>query len=83
MGSVEARRRLEREASERPTITLKELQGLVAKTGVKVHQSTVSRVLHTSGLYGRVARKKPLLKKTHIKAHLELARKHQTDPDKT
>ncbi|MGH0149042.1 UNVERIFIED_CONTAM: hypothetical protein FKN15_017443 [Acipenser sinensis] len=45
-----------------------------------VHQSTISRALHNTGLYGRVARKKPLLKKYHLKARLEFARKHESDP---
>ena len=60
--SIRARRGLVREATERPTITLKELQSSVAETGVKVHQS---RALHTSDLCRKVARKKPLLKKPH------------------
>ncbi|MBN3276205.1 TCB1 transposase, partial [Polyodon spathula] len=72
--------RLVREATERPTITLKELQSSVAGSGVMVHQSTISRALHNTGLYGRVARKKPLLKKYHLKARLEFARKHESDP---
>ncbi|MBN3286977.1 TCB1 transposase, partial [Polyodon spathula] len=78
--SAQTRRRLVREATERPTITLKELQSSVAGSGVMVHQSTISRALHKTGLYGRVARKKQLLKKYHLKAHLELARKHESDP---
>ncbi|MGH0185707.1 UNVERIFIED_CONTAM: hypothetical protein FKN15_018690 [Acipenser sinensis] len=45
-----------------------------------VHQSTISRALHNTGLYGRVAKKKPLLKKYHLKARLEFARKHESDP---
>ena len=47
--------------------------------GVSVHQSTISRYLHTVGLYGRVARKKPLLKKSHPKASMEFAEKHLND----
>ena len=80
--SAQTRRRLVREATERPTITLKELQSSVAGSGVMVHQSTISRALHNTGLYGRVARKKPLLKKYHLKARLEFARKHESDCDK-
>ncbi|MGH0123931.1 UNVERIFIED_CONTAM: hypothetical protein FKN15_015457 [Acipenser sinensis] len=45
-----------------------------------VHQSTISRALHNTGLYGRVARKKPLLKKYLLKARLEFVRKHESDP---
>ncbi|MBN3279937.1 TCB1 transposase, partial [Polyodon spathula] len=78
--SAQTRRRHVREATERPTITLKELQSSVPGSGVMVHQSTISRALHNTGLYGRVARNKPLLKKYHVKARLEFARKHESDP---
>lgn len=61
--SIRARSGFTTEAIERPTISLKEL---VAETGVKVHQSTISKALYTTGLYGRVSRKKA-----------EFARKHQ------
>ncbi|MGH0167546.1 UNVERIFIED_CONTAM: hypothetical protein FKN15_053097 [Acipenser sinensis] len=47
--------------------------------GVSVHTSTISRSLYKAGLYGRVARKKQLLKKPHLKAHMELAKKHVDD----
>ncbi|MBN3277122.1 TCB1 transposase, partial [Polyodon spathula] len=77
--STQTRRRLVR-ATERPTITLKELQSSMAGRGVMVHQSTISRALHNTGLYGRVARKKPLLKKYHLKARLQFVRKHESYP---
>ena len=47
--------------------------------GVSVHQSTRSRSLHKAGLYGQVARKKPILKNTHLKALIEFAKKHLND----
>lgn len=57
--SIVVRSGLQKEAREKPTITLKELQSRVAKTGVKVHRSTISRALHTSILYGSLAIRKP------------------------
>ena len=57
------------------TITMKDLQSSMSEIGVSVHQSTISRSLHKAGLDGQVARKKPLLKKTH----LELTNKHLND----
>ncbi|MBN3279959.1 TCB1 transposase, partial [Polyodon spathula] len=80
--SAQTRRRPVREATERPTITLKEQQSSMAGSGVMVHQSTISRALHNTGLYGRVARKyssTQVLKKYHLKARLEFARKHESD----
>ncbi|KAM9797552.1 uncharacterized protein LOC133166875 isoform X1 [Syngnathus typhle] len=50
------RRELVREAVKRPTATLKELQQFLASTGCSVHVTTISRLLHMSGLWGRVAR---------------------------
>ncbi|XP_077439484.1 uncharacterized protein LOC144062224 [Vanacampus margaritifer] len=50
------RRELVREAVKRPTATLKELQEFLASTGCSVHVTTISRLLHMSGLWGRVSR---------------------------
>uniref|UniRef100_A0AAY5KP94 Transposase Tc1-like domain-containing protein n=1 Tax=Esox lucius TaxID=8010 RepID=A0AAY5KP94_ESOLU len=61
-----ARRRLVREATKRPTATLKQLQEFMTKSGHCVHVTTISQILHKCDLYGRVARKKPLLKKDHM-----------------
>ena len=49
-------------STKRPKITLKELQSSTAEIGVSVHRTTLSRTLHRAGLYGRVGRKKLLLK---------------------
>ncbi|CAB1454246.1 unnamed protein product [Pleuronectes platessa] len=54
------RRKLIREATRRPMVTLEELQRSTAEVGESVHRTTISRLLHKSGLYGRVARRKPL-----------------------
>ena len=51
----QARRALIREAAKRPMVTLEELQRSTAQVGESVHRTTISRALHKSGLYGRVA----------------------------
>ncbi|MGH0117532.1 UNVERIFIED_CONTAM: hypothetical protein FKN15_038052 [Acipenser sinensis] len=79
--SIRARRALVREATKRPRATLKELQSSTAELGDTVHAATIARVLHQTGLYGRVAKRKPLLKKTHIKSRLEFARRHVGDSE--
>ncbi|XP_073450403.1 uncharacterized protein [Aquarana catesbeiana] len=48
--SEQTRRRLVREATERPSVTLKELQKTVIESGVKVHKTTISRALNKTGL---------------------------------
>ena len=73
------RSKLVREAKANPSVTLTELKQSAAEVGVEVSQSTVSRVLHSGGLFGRVARKKPLLKQNHKKARLQFARAHIND----
>uniref|UniRef100_A0AAY5KKQ0 Transposase Tc1-like domain-containing protein n=1 Tax=Esox lucius TaxID=8010 RepID=A0AAY5KKQ0_ESOLU len=60
--SAHTSRRLIRDAAKRPMITLDELQRSTAEVGDSVHRTTISRILHKSGLYGRVARRKPFLK---------------------
>ncbi|MGH0191136.1 UNVERIFIED_CONTAM: hypothetical protein FKN15_057523 [Acipenser sinensis] len=61
------------------TLTLRDLQSSVSDMGVSVHTSTVSQSLHKAGLYRRVARKKPLLKKPHLKSHIDFVKKHVDD----
>ncbi|KAF4082430.1 hypothetical protein AMELA_G00151690, partial [Ameiurus melas] len=66
--SAQTWRRLIRDAAKRPMITLDELQRTTAEVGESVHRTTISRTLHKSGLYGRVARRKPFLKDIHKKS---------------
>ena len=43
--------------------------------------TTISAALHKSRLYGKVARQKPLLRKRHMTAHLEFAKRHVKDSE--
>ncbi len=47
--------------------------------GESCRKSTITAALHQSGLYGRVARRKPLLSARHMKARMEFAKKHLKD----
>lgn len=77
--SVREKRRLVSEATKNPSVTLS-LQSPLTETGVKGHGSTILRVLHKTGLLGRVTRGQPLLKKVHIKACTAFATEHEKDP---
>ncbi|CDQ98425.1 unnamed protein product, partial [Oncorhynchus mykiss] len=77
--SAHTRRRLIRDAAKRPMITLDELQRSTAEVGDSVHRTTIIRILHKSGLYGRVARRKPFLKDIHKKCCLKFATSHLGD----
>ncbi len=75
-----AQRRLIQEVTKDPTTTSKDLQASLASVKVSVHDSTIRKRLGKNGLHGRVPRRKPLLSKKNIKAHLSFARKHLDDP---
>uniref|UniRef100_A0A803KFC9 Transposase Tc1-like domain-containing protein n=1 Tax=Xenopus tropicalis TaxID=8364 RepID=A0A803KFC9_XENTR len=75
----QTRRALIRNAAKRPMVTLDELQRSTAQVGESVHWTTISRALHKVGLYGRVARRKPLLTENHKKSGLQFATSHVGD----
>jgi hypothetical protein len=60
-------------------ITLTELKSSSLEMGEPSRRTNISAALHQSGLYGRVARRKPLLRKRHMTAHLEFAKRHLKD----
>uniref|UniRef100_A0A3Q4I3F8 Tc1-like transposase DDE domain-containing protein n=1 Tax=Neolamprologus brichardi TaxID=32507 RepID=A0A3Q4I3F8_NEOBR len=59
--------------------TLDELKRSTAQVGESVHRTTISRALHKVGLYGRVARRKPLVTENHKKSSLQFATSHVGD----
>ncbi len=48
-----------------------ELQRCIREMGESCRKSTIIAALHQSGLYGRVARRKPLLSARYMKKHLK------------
>uniref|UniRef100_A0A8C4T2K1 Transposase Tc1-like domain-containing protein n=1 Tax=Erpetoichthys calabaricus TaxID=27687 RepID=A0A8C4T2K1_ERPCA len=77
--SDRGRRALVREVTKKPMVTLSELQRSSVERGKPSRRTTISAAIHQSGLYGRVARRKPLLSKRHMAAHLEFAKRHLKD----
>ncbi len=73
--SYRGRRALVREVKKNPKITVAELQRCIREMGESCRKSTITAALHQSGLYGRVARRKPLLSARHMKACMEFAKK--------
>jgi hypothetical protein len=57
-------------------VTLTELQSSSVEMGETSRRTTISAVLHQSGLYGRMARRKPLLSKRHMTDCLEFSKRH-------
>ncbi len=76
--SYRGRRALVREVKKNPKITVAELHD-IREMGESCRKSTITAALHQSGLYGRVARRKPLLSARHMKARMEFAKKHLKD----
>ncbi|KAG2463651.1 TCB1 transposase, partial [Polypterus senegalus] len=77
--SDQGRRALVREVTKNPMVTLSELQRSSVERGEPSRRTTIFAAIHQSGLYGRVARWKPLLSKRHMAAHLEFAKRHLKD----
>ncbi|KAL0173820.1 hypothetical protein M9458_029788 [Cirrhinus mrigala] len=77
--SYQGRRALVREVKKNPKITVAELQRCSREMGKSCRKSTITAAFHQSGLYGRVARRKPLLSARHMKARMEFAKKHLKD----
>ncbi|KAL0176414.1 hypothetical protein M9458_028744 [Cirrhinus mrigala] len=69
--SYRGRRALVREVKKNPKITVAELQRCSREMGESCRKSTITAALHQSGLYGRVARRKPLLSARHMKARMD------------
>ena len=68
-----------REVTKNQMVTLTVLQRCSVERGEPSRRTTISAALHQSGLYGRVARRKPLLSKRHMTACLEFAKRHLKD----
>jgi transposase len=77
--SNRGRRALVSEVTKNPIVTLTELQSSSVEMGYLSRRTTISAALHQSGLYGRVARRKPLLSKRHMTAQLEFVKRHLKD----
>ncbi|KAG2455796.1 TCB1 transposase, partial [Polypterus senegalus] len=75
----QGRRALVREVTKNPMVTLSDLQRSSVERGEPSRRTTTSAAIHQSGLYGRVARRKPLLSKSHMVARLEFAKRHLKD----
>ena len=72
-----------KEVTKNPMTILTELQSSLAEMGKLAGRTTLSAALHKSRLYGRVYRQNPLLRKRHMTACLEFAKRHTRDSKST
>jgi hypothetical protein len=77
--SNQGRRAMVREVTKNSMLTLTELQSSSAEMEEPSRRTTISAALHQSGHYFKVARRKPLLSKRHMTAHLEFAKRYLKD----
>uniref|UniRef100_A0AAZ3QV85 Transposase Tc1-like domain-containing protein n=2 Tax=Oncorhynchus tshawytscha TaxID=74940 RepID=A0AAZ3QV85_ONCTS len=77
--SNRGRMALVREVTKNLMVSLTELQSSSVEMGEPSRRTTISAALHQSGIYGRVARRKPLLSKRNVTARLELAKRNLND----
>ena len=63
--------------------TLTELESALAEMEEPARRTIVSTTLHQSGLYGIVARQKPLQRKRHMTERLEFSQRHVKDSEST
>jgi hypothetical protein len=68
------RRALVREVTKNPMVTLTELESSSVEMGEPSRRTTISEALHQSGLYGRLAKRKPQLSKRHMTAAWSLTK---------
>ena len=74
--SNRGRRALVGEVTKNLMVTLTELRSSSVEMEESSRRTTISAALYQSGLYGRVARRKPLLSKRFMAARLEFAKRH-------
>ena len=65
------------EVKKNPRVSAKDLQKSLEHANISVDESTICKTIDKNGLLdGRTARKKPLLSKKNIAAHLKFAKEH-------
>ncbi|KAK3535335.1 hypothetical protein QTP70_008564 [Hemibagrus guttatus] len=70
-----------RTVSKNPRTTRGDLVNDLQRAGTKVPKATISNTLCRQGLKSCSARRVPLLKPVHVRAHLKFAREHLDDPE--
>ncbi|KAK3534475.1 hypothetical protein QTP86_015163 [Hemibagrus guttatus] len=70
-----------RTVSKNPRTTRGDLVNDLQRAGTKVTKATISNTLRRQGLKSCSARRVPLVKPVHVRAHLKFAREHLDDPE--
>ena len=82
MTTARAQRRMLNEGNKNPTVSAKDLQKSLEHANISVDVSMIRETLNKNGVHGRTPRKKPLLSKKNIAAHLKFAKEHLNCPQR-
>jgi transposase len=74
--TAKGQRRMLNEVKKNPRVSAKDLQKSLEHANISVDESTIHKTLNKNGVHGRTPRKKPLLSKKNIAAHLKFAKEH-------
>jgi hypothetical protein len=64
------------EVKKNPRVSAKDLQTSLEHVNISAEKSMIRKTLNKNGVHGRTPRKKPLLSKKNIAAHLKFAKEH-------
>uniref|UniRef100_A0AAZ3RQW3 Transposase Tc1-like domain-containing protein n=1 Tax=Oncorhynchus tshawytscha TaxID=74940 RepID=A0AAZ3RQW3_ONCTS len=78
--NARAQRRMFNEVKKNPRVSAKDLQTFLEHANISVDKSTICKTLNKNGVQGRTPRKKPLVSKNNIAAHLKYAKEHLNVP---
>ena len=74
--TARAQRRMLNEVKKNPRVSAKDLQKSLDHANISVDERMICETLNKNGVHGRTQRKKPLLSKKPIAAHLKFATVH-------
>ena len=74
--TARAQRIMLNEVKKNPRVSAKDFQKSLEHSKISVEESMIRKTLNKNGVHGRTTRKKPLLSKKNIAAHLKFAKVH-------
>jgi hypothetical protein len=70
------------EFKKNPRVSAKDLQKSLGHANMSVDKSMIRKTLNKNGVYGRTPRKKTLLSRNNIAAHLKFTKEHLDVPQR-
>jgi hypothetical protein len=80
--TARAQHRMLNEDKKNPRVSAEDLQKSMEHANISVDESTIRKTINKNSAHGRTPRKKPLLSKKNIAAHLKFAKVHLDVPQR-